>query len=570
MAIQSLNSVRAGEPAQRTTALQKVVLDRDTRLSPQQIQRFQDFYNGILKSNDSTRVTIGDFEKALPLSAEDAEVAAATETLPGDDAETQQLRSDYQTAYHEVRRETTRAQRHFQRLGQGHHWQPNGELVEVGAEHVTVHRPDGSRRGAEVGGKRAWISPPEGEPYELTREGTTVTRADANGRETFSVKKGKPTRAQEAVAAPPVPNRFEVQVPLQGKQEFLQVNCQPQGEFREDKGHKWPCYRLDFTTLGKDIHDHVFCTLLVSVQAGQANPRQALEKAVIEHVQAVNSGRALKDLNSVYKVKPDEKGQLKVEKGYPTGQYASAPGIAPADVGNRQREKLMPTANGQVLELPIGDQRARIQRVGADGKNVTFQVQIAGSSFNLRASADIKNADLIDATRRVLQEFVKIPAKFRKPIKEIRLESGPSPDDAYWEKKHNVKGFRSAASAGGGVINIFNIGKGGNDQIEHAFIHEAGHLVGKAVRDDQAWLPEWIKDRPSYPEGWPDAMKGEAPVEGVKVKQGDKEINYSETNPTEDFAEAFSTYIKAMMKGELKQFEAKYPKRAKILAELVK
>ncbi|MCE7875305.1 hypothetical protein DYH09_33755 [bacterium CPR1] len=217
--------------------------------------------------------------------------------------------------------------------------------------------------------------------------------------------------------------------------------------------------------------------------------------------------------------------------------------------------------------------KARMRKLGVG----SYDVEVGSDKFRMTLSASL-DGQAEQFARELLQEYVKIPQHMRHVLKEVRINDGPNPADKEWEKRYGIPGFSSAAAAGNGGITFFNGAKHqGRSTIAHAFVHEFGHLVGQQVEENQdTWL-EWLLprrfDSQRYPDGWEKAMKadGKAVDGGQPVVGADgKERQYSESSPAEDFAEAFQEYVKAHLQGKeaLAKFQATYPYRAKILADI--
>lgn len=566
----------------RSSSLHKAhrsILERSERLSPDQLAGYQHFYNGMVGHIDGLKVSQAELERTLPLRPEDREILIATEARSDDDTPTADLRQQYQDAHRQVRRETARAARLSARLGVGEHPQENGDHVSIeelgeGRRSVSTRRADGGLRAAILGGPlaEATLCQPGDEPTHLSQQGSTISRQQANQRDRFQVKEGQPTRETSHEPS----RKIEFEVRSLGRIETVRLFCQKQGQFQQDKAH-WDTYRLDFTTLGRDATDPIYCTLLVSLAKGVSNPDQAIKQVVTRHILALNQKDDLKTPGQ-YQVKSRGQEELEIQEGLPPGTYRGEEGMPPASVGNRRREKLkpkdtpLPTQAGQAVEIQVTHAgtlvKASLRKVAREGDRDVYQVQVGANSFQLKVGTAVPAETAATSARRVLQEYVKIPAQFRAVIKEIQLESGGSPDDKYWEKQYGMKGFTSAACAGGGVLTIFNVAKDGG-AIEHAFAHETGHLVGEAVRNEQAWFASF-RTLPKYPEGWAEAAKKDGVMEGFKTIKDGKVINYSEADPAEDFAESFQNYLNATIQGPeaVRKFQQKYPNRAKILADI--
>lgn len=236
-----------------------------------------------------------------------------------------------------------------------------------------------------------------------------------------------------------------------------------------------------------------------------------------------------------------------------------------------------PATQKDVVEIEVvqgtSRVRARMRKLGVG----SYDVEVGSDKFRMTLSASL-DGQAEQFARELLQEYVKIPQHMRHVLTEVRISDAPNPADKEWEKRYGIPGFSSAASAGDGVMNFYNGAKHqGRSTVAHAFVHEFGHLVGQQVEENQdTWLERLLPrrfDSQRYPDGWEKAMKadGKAVDGGLPVVGADgKERQYSESSPSEDFAEAFQEYVKAHLQGKeaLAKFHATYPNRAKILADI--
>lgn len=149
--------------------------------------------------------------------------------------------------------------------------------------------------------------------------------------------------------------------------------------------------------------------------------------------------------------------------------------------------------------------------------------------------------------------YDQIPLRLRGVLKTIEINNGRNPQDEYWEKTYNMKGFLSAATGGEGQIHFWN---GHRNMWDDTFHHEVGHLVGQRLSTKNTM----------WPDGWEDAIAAD----------GKTVTDYSKASPAEDFAESWSAYTRlkagkavystGTMIKTLDEFETKFPARAKMLA----
>ncbi|WP_256082094.1 DUF4214 domain-containing protein [Massilia sp. YIM B04103] len=116
-------------------------------------------------------------------------------------------------------------------------------------------------------------------------------------------------------------------------------------------------------------------------------------------------------------------------------------------------------------------------------------------------------------------------------LRTVVLNSNQNPSDAYWAREYNRPDFRSAASAGAGVVNFYPSIPYGSDQsvVDATIIHEVGHLWSAKL-----WQSEPVK------QAWVAAMTADSRTPS----------SYATAAATEDFSEALVMY--RMSKGTSK------------------
>lgn len=190
------------------------------------------------------------------------------------------------------------------------------------------------------------------------------------------------------------------------------------------------------------------------------------------------------------------------------------------------------------------------KRTGTEGDIAVYEMTAEGQTVTLKAAPE---EDLPWEMARAAQLVTQISPNHRKVLKLIEIHNEANPMDAYWEKTYNMPGFVSAATATQSKIQFWN---GNRNMYEATFHHEVGHLVGQRLSK---------KNDSFVPEGWEAAATADAKVP----------TSYAAASMVEDFAESYSAYV-ALRNGrpaysagakDLAEFEAKYPNRAKLLAE---
>lgn len=200
--------------------IQEATLSGTERLSSQDIQAHQQFYNKTVSDLDGIRgglvggcVNLDEsvLDKLFPHRKDDKKVDEATSPNIFDNKGAEGLRADYKKAYNEAKRERARAERQAEKLGPGDHQLSNGDKVNVkidektGRRTVTTTRPDGTVKTVSFDPKQpnsvdVTTRNPDGSTSKLRQQGTEVTRekTDVFGRHTeerFSLdEKGNPVR----------------------------------------------------------------------------------------------------------------------------------------------------------------------------------------------------------------------------------------------------------------------------------------------------------------------------------------------------------------------------------------
>ncbi|MBX3167289.1 MAG: hypothetical protein KF760_07745 [Candidatus Eremiobacteraeota bacterium] len=186
--------------------IREATLTSSQELSPGEIQAHQNFYNKTVGDVDGVRNgIIGDcakidpsiWDKIFPGRNDDKRVEDATAPHLFDNKKAKDVRSDYQKAYREAKRERARAEREVEKLGPGEHTLSNGDKVKVsenpftGKKTVTTTRPDGTTKTVSYDPKNpnsvdVKTTNPDGTSSELHQKGTEVSKSttDTQGKTT--------------------------------------------------------------------------------------------------------------------------------------------------------------------------------------------------------------------------------------------------------------------------------------------------------------------------------------------------------------------------------------------------
>ncbi|GMT98396.1 hypothetical protein KH5H1_25150 [Corallococcus caeni] len=193
------------------------------------------------------------------------------------------------------------------------------------------------------------------------------------------------------------------------------------------------------------------------------------------------------------------------------------------------------------VSLPFGNSDLYVVRVGDD----TFTVSIEEGS----------DADAADVLTQVIDSYSETPEDLRGSLEHVVVKKDPDPDGA-------------AARAGDGTITFYD---GQANVTADIFHHEIGHLIGRQVEDANDSILSGIFERlsgepPPIPDGWAEA----AASDGNHLNDYTEESFEKSGVYTEDFAEAWSEYMRALDGGPkaLARFEQMYPERSEILEDL--
>ncbi len=192
------------------------------------------------------------------------------------------------------------------------------------------------------------------------------------------------------------------------------------------------------------------------------------------------------------------------------------------------------------------------KRDGASEPRESFRLTIDGATFDVKVA---KGLDPNEEMAKLVEYFVKVPPHLQRALKSVELEVDANPSDAYWAEVFGQSTFASAATAGGGNITFWKLAENPYNLSEGTFNHEMAHLIGAGYSTSRTRHAEMI------PPGWEDAIKADA-----------KAISdYGSNNANEDFSEAWRAYLFARRTPEmLKEFQEKYPNRARILEAIFK
>lgn len=184
-----------------------------------------------------------------------------------------------------------------------------------------------------------------------------------------------------------------------------------------------------------------------------------------------------------------------------------------------------------------------------------YQVQVGDDTFTVHIEEG-SDVDQEAALAQIIDSYSETPEDLRGSLERVVVTPEQHPDGA-------------AATAGDGTITFY---EGDKYLTEDIFHHEIGHLIGRQVEEQGDSPLEDLGEvifgekSPPIPDGWAEA----AEADGNHLNEYTEESHGESGNYTEDFAEAWSEYQRAIDEGPeaLAEFERKYPARAEILEDL--
>ena len=142
----------------------------------------------------------------------------------------------------------------------------------------------------------------------------------------------------------------------------------------------------------------------------------------------------------------------------------------------------------------------------------------------------------------------------RRVIKEVHVNPGRNPSDAYWATQPGYAdpNFRSYMTAGAdGIVDIYPSTSAHNAEVGRTSIaHESGHTVSQQLWGTNTSNNKW--------KPWRDAMKSDAMTPST----------YAKSSADEDFAESWALFMEVRGKPREEEFRLLFPARWAILATL--
>ncbi len=191
-------------------------------------------------------------------------------------------------------------------------------------------------------------------------------------------------------------------------------------------------------------------------------------------------------------------------------------------------------------------QELNVHQLYDKGNNVLINIQENYNSNNNAFGLTVN--EILEAYNSISSKDSKLLEK----IKELNITDIRNPDDSYWAIQQNTIDFKSAATGGGGVINIYKYSD--VSTIEETLAHEIGHNI-----DNLNGVDFGISDSTE----WINAVKNDG-GSGITNYADESLKNRTINKYSEDFAESLSLlYTKGGS-----WFSARYPNRAQILKQI--
>jgi hypothetical protein len=192
---------------------------------------------------------------------------------------------------------------------------------------------------------------------------------------------------------------------------------------------------------------------------------------------------------------------------------------------------------------------------GINGDSV-YVVRVGDDQFTVTVEEG-SDVDLASVLTQVVDSYSETPEDLRGSLEHVVIKAEADPG-----------GAAATANSDDGTITFY----GGEANVTaDIFHHEIGHLIGRQVENaNDSFLSGIIERITGEPPGIPDGWSEAAAADGNHLNEY-TEDSYAESGTyTEDFAEAWSEYQRAIDQGPeaLARFERQYPERAKILEDI--
>jgi hypothetical protein len=223
---------------------------------------------------------------------------------------------------------------------------------------------------------------------------------------------------------------------------------------------------------------------------------------------------------------------------------AATPQLAAENGGALSRASYSVSAGTDVAEHGFRSGKA---------EGVTYDVKIGDQTVKVTMPKNPPAGSNLPSIDDVAKSLAALPPASLALVKEVVVNPGQNPDDAYWEKKYAMPGFRSYMTAGKeGIVNIYPTTSAQSQTIlEMSMIHETGHVLSNSNWGDSLDDKRW--------QGWKDAV----------AKDGVVPSAYGKSSLKEDFAETLVIYMNVKGTPREAEMRALMPERFKIIDQLV-
>jgi type VI secretion system secreted protein VgrG len=182
-----------------------------------------------------------------------------------------------------------------------------------------------------------------------------------------------------------------------------------------------------------------------------------------------------------------------------------------------------------------------------------YEVTVGNRTIPVYIPKDLKavQGGKIHSIDEIAKGLAALPEQNRQLVKEVNINPGPNPADAYWAQEYKTPNFRSYMTAGAaGVVNVYpSPGGQSQDYLDGSLIHETGHIWTK-----QNWGP----DNDKRWDDWKKAIQTDP----------DAASKYASSSPSEDFSETLQLYHQVKGTPDEAGFRKAMPDRFKIIDEI--
>jgi hypothetical protein len=199
-----------------------------------------------------------------------------------------------------------------------------------------------------------------------------------------------------------------------------------------------------------------------------------------------------------------------------------------------------------------GTEVAGFAFVSGKADAVRHNVIVGGQTISVTLPKNPPAGGSAHTLAEVRQALAELPPNVRATIKEVRVNPGANPDDAYWQAKYKDPGHVSyMTAASDGVIDIYSTGaRASLPVMVTSMIHETGHVISGQAWGDDTNDPRW------------------GPFKSAIAKDGIVASSYGKSSPADDFAEGWALYSTVKGTPQEADVRALMPERFKLFDQL--